>query len=296
MAEEKKQTGLQKFNGFLENPRTQEYLQSILQDRKGLFVTNMASLVANNSLLQECLPQTIMYAGIKAVGLNLTLDSNLGYCYVIPFKDRKTNTTVATFQLGVKGLTQLAMRSGQFKCLNVGEVREGEIVDEDFLSGEIKLKKLQKNRNKAKIIGYFAYMELINGFKKTLYMTYEELLEHGKKYSQTYKQGFGLWKTDTEKMCEKTILKQLLNRYAPLSIEMETAMKADQAVITENGERYIDNEKNELHHEYTEFEESNKTEVVNVDKETGEIIKEEVAVEKTASKAKANAEVTDDGF
>jgi recombination protein RecT len=267
-------TGLQKFNGFMENPRTQEYLQSVLNERKGLFVTNMVSLVANNKTLQECQPATIMYAGIKAVGLNLTLDSNLGYCYVIPFKDNKTNTTVATFQVGVKGLVQLAMRSGQFKSLNVGDVREGEIIEEDFLSGEFKFKKLSVNRSKAKLVGFFAYMKLINGFEKTLYMTIDELKAHGLRYSQTYKRGFGLWRDDFEKMCEKTVLKQLLNRYAPLSIEMETAMKADQAVITENGEQYIDNDKNgepTPSEEYTNFEEVQET----VDTDTGEI-KEDV--------------------
>lgn len=267
-------TGLQKFNGFMENPRTQEYLQSVLNERKGMFVTNMVSLVANNSLLQECQPSTIMYAGIKAVGLNLALDSNLGYCYVLPYKDNKKKTTVATFQLGYKGYVQLAMRSGQFKCLNVGDVREGEIIDEDYLSGEIKFKKLAKGREKAKVIGYFAYMKLLNGFEKTLYMTVEELKEHGLKYSQTFKRGFGLWSDAFPSMCQKTVVKFLLNRYAPLSIEMETAMKADQAVITENGEQYIDNDKNgepTPSEEYTNFEEVQE----NVDTDTGEI-KEEV--------------------
>ena len=126
-------------------------------------------------------------------------------------------------------------------------------------------------------------MKLINGFEKTLYMTYEELLEHGKKYSQTYKQGFGLWKTDTDKMCQKTILKQLLNRYAPLSIEMETAMKADQAVITESGERYIDNENNNDVIDTTNFEEVTNEDPENVDKDTGEI-KEKKEVKKEEAK------------
>lgn len=256
--EENKQvvkTGLQKFNSFMENTRTQEYLQSVLNDRKSLFVTNMVSLVANNKSLQECQPASIMYAGIKAVGLNLSLDSNLGYCYVLPYKDNKNKTTVATFQVGVKGLVQLAMRSGQFKSLNVGDVREGEIVEEDFLSGEMKFKRLQKDRNKAKVVGYFAYMKLLNGFEKTLYMNVEDLKAHGLRYSQTFKRGFGLWADDFSKMAEKTVLKQLLNRYAPLSIEMETALKADQAVITETGEKYIDNPKRDNSEEYEDFEE-----------------------------------------
>lgn len=267
-------TGLQKFNVFMENTRTQEYLQSVLNDRKSLFVTNMVSLVANNKTLQECQPASIMYAGIKAVGLNLSLDSNLGYCYVIPFKDNKTKTTVAQFQVGVKGLVQLAMRSGQFKCLNVGDVREGEIIEEDFLSGEFKFKKLTVNRNKSKVIGYFAYMRLTNGFEKTLYMNVGDLKSHGLRYSQTYKRGYGLWNDDFEKMCEKTVLKQLLNRYAPLSIEMETALKADQAVITETGEKYIDNPKQVNNVEYDDFEEvenvveDDKTDIKNENSDT----------------------------
>ena len=98
-------------------------------------------------------------------------------------------------------------------------------------------------------------MKLLNGFEKTLYMNVEDLKAHGLRYSQTFKRGFGLWADDFSKMAEKTVLKQLLNRYAPLSIEMETALRADQAVITENGEKYIDNPKRDNSEEYEDFEE-----------------------------------------
>ena len=245
----KPQTGLQKFNAMLENTRTQEYLTNVLGEKKHTFVSNMVALVSSNKALSECDPSTIMFSCLKATALSLPLDPSLGLAWVLPYKDNKNNTTVATFQLGAKAYIQLALRTAQYRKINVRDVREGEIVGEDFVSGEMQFKKLEKDRSNAPIIGYVAMFELINGFSKQLYMSVEELDAHAKRFSQTYRKGYGLW-SDKEMrpaMMEKTILKRLLSKYGVLSVEMEQAIKSDSAVLGENDAvRYIDNEENAI--------------------------------------------------
>lgn len=245
----KPQTGLQRFNAMLENTRTQEYLTNVLGEKKQTFVSNMVALVSSNKALSECDPSTIMFSCLKATALSLPLDPSLGLAWVLPYKDNKNNTTVATFQLGAKAYIQLALRTAQYRKINVRDVREGEIVGEDFVSGEMQFKKLEKDRSNAPIVGYVAMFELINGFSKQLYMSVEELDAHAKRFSQTYRKGYGLW-SDKEMrpaMMEKTILKRLLSKYGVLSVEMEQAIKSDSAVLGEdNSIRYIDNEENAI--------------------------------------------------
>ena len=245
----KPKTGLQKFNAMLENTRTQEYLTNVLGEKKQTFVSNMVALVSSNKALSECDPSTIMFSCLKATALSLPLDPSLGLAWVLPYKDNKNNTTVATFQLGAKAYIQLALRTAQYRKINVRDVREGEIVGEDFVSGEMQFKKLEKDRSNAPIIGYVAMFELINGFSKQLYMSVEELDAHAKRFSQTYRKGYGLW-SDKEMrpaMMEKTILKRLLSKYGVLSVEMEQAIKSDSAVLGENDAvRYIDNEEDAI--------------------------------------------------
>jgi len=235
-------SNLAQFNSTITNVRTQNYLTQVLGEKKSVFVNNITALVSNSASLQECDPLSVLYAGIKATALDLPLDPNLGFAYVIPFRDNKAGKTVAQFQLGYKAFIQLAMRSGQFKTINVREVKEGEIVNEDFVSGEIQFRILANNREDAKTVGYVAFFRLVNGFEKMIYMCNDKLERHGKKFSQTFKKGYGLWKDDFESMARKTVLKMLLSRYAPLSVEMQTAIKSDQAVISEKGEIYVDNQ------------------------------------------------------
>ena len=245
----KPQTGLQKFNAMLENTRTQEYLTNVLGEKKQTFVSNMVALVSSNKALSECNPSTIMFSCLKATALGLPLDPSLGLAWVLPYRDNKNNTTVATFQLGAKAYIQLALRTAQYKKINVRDVREGEVVGEDFVCGDIQFKKLEKDRDNAKIVGYVAFFELINGFSKQLYMTVEELDAHAKRFSQTYRKGYGLWsdKETRGSMMEKTILKRLLSKYGVLSVEMEQAIKSDSAVLGENNSvRYIDNEEDAI--------------------------------------------------
>lgn len=233
---EKKPNGLVAFNRYLTNGKTSDYLSQVLGSRKETFVTNCVSLVSNNASLQDCAPNTVMYSAIKATSLGLPLDNNLGFAYVLPYRNNKTNTQEAQFQLGYKGFIQLAMRSGQFKTINATDVREGEIQNIDRLTGEIEFNWIQDSeREKSKVVGYVAYMKLNNGFEKSLYMSVDDLKKHGQKYSKSYNKSFSNWKQMFEAMAIKTVIKLLLSKYAPLSIQMQEAVKYDQAIIKGEG-------------------------------------------------------------
>ena len=238
---------LKAFNMFLANPRTQDYLTTVLAEKKASFVNNITALVSNNAMLQACKPDTLMFACLKATALDLPLDQSLGFAYVLPYKDNKTGVTSAQFQMGYKGFVQLALRTGQFKTLNATDVREGELVGKDFVTGELTFKEAE-NRESLPVIGYVGYFKLLNGFEKYLYMTMAEMKAHALRYSQTFKKGYGLWADDNmfDSMAKKTVIKLLISKYAPLSVEMRDAIKADQAVIQKPEEYdYVDNQEQE---------------------------------------------------
>lgn len=264
----------------------QTYLEDVLADKKASFVNNLTALVANNANLQACDPITLMYAGIKATALDLPLDPNLGFAYVIPYKNNKTGKTEAQFQIGYKGFIQLAIRSGQFKTLNVTDVREGEVKNCNLLTGEIEFNMLPK-REDLPIVGYASFFRLTNGFEKTLYITKGEMEQHANTYSQTYAskneytRKASKWTTDFDAMARKTAIKLLLSKYAPLSIDMQTAVTADQAVIDARGVRYEDNAP-----QMADAEEVEATELL-VDEETGEIIEKAPTAPPKTAKEKA---------
>lgn len=250
-----KTTGLKAFNQTIQNPNTQKYLESVLGERKGSFVNNLVALVANNANLQVCEPYTIMFAAMKATALNLPLDNSLGFAYVLPYKDNKKNITVAQFQLGYKGVKQLALRTAQFLKLNATEVREGEFVRRDRLSGDIifNFEDDAEKREKLPVIGYVSYFRLSSGFDSTLYMTKAEMEAHALRYSQTYRskdtkiKAASKWTTDFDAMALKTVTKLNLSKNAPLSVELADAIKADQAVMYKQDEySYMDNEQQEI--------------------------------------------------
>lgn len=283
-------TGLKKFNDVITKESTQSYLQKVLKDKAPSFVNNLTALVANNKMLQDCEPTTIMYAAIKATSLNLPFDANLGFAYVIPYRNNGAGVTEAQFQVGYKAFIQLAQRSGQIRTINVRDVREGEIIGEDFVSGELQFKALPSGeREKAKVVGYVGFFELVTGFRKMSYWSVERIQEHAKKYSQTFRKGNGVWADNFDAMAKKTVLKEMLSKYAPLSVDMQNAIKADQAIFTGNEEsKYVDN---------TESYDDLQAEVANnVDKNQGkqkvnasammaeEVPYEEVQAEKPKSK------------
>lgn len=240
---------LKLFNETLSNPRTQSYLESVLATKKNSFVNNISSLVANNATLQACQPLSVIYAGIKATALDLPLNPNLGFAYVIPYANRKSGITEAQFQIGYKGFIQLAIRSGKYRTINVTEIKAGELKDFDLLAGEMKFEALPA-REKLPTVGYAAFIRLTNGFEKTLYMTKEEVEAHAYEYSQTYKadkdKGWtsSQWSKHFDAMARKTVLKRLLSGFGILSVEMQQAITADQAVFnsTDGAPRYADND------------------------------------------------------
>lgn len=241
-------SNLKSFNQMIVNPNTQQYLQNVLGERRGEFVNNLVALVANNRQLQECEPTTLMFAALKATALRLPLDPNLAQAHVIPYRNNKTRTVEAQFQMGWRGFVQLAIRSGQFSTINVTDIREGELQGYDLITGEMQVKALPDREN-LPIVGYMAFFRLNNGFTKSLYMTAGEVEQHAKRYSQTYNskteyiRKSSKWTTDFDAMARKTVLKLLLNRFAPLSVDMQQAVVADQAVLRGRDKfDYVDNE------------------------------------------------------
>lgn len=205
------------------------------------FIAEISTVVSQNYQLQECDPATILSAGLLAQTLKLPLSPTLGFAYILPFKNKKTGVSKATFQIGYKGIIQLAQRSGQFERLGVREVHEGEYTGQDEFGDD--LFKFSHEFDEKPVVGYFAYFQLLNGFKKTMYWTVEQCKSHAKKYSRSYgnDKGTDLWTDNFDLMASKTVLKLLLNRYAPLSVELQKAVMADQAIIKENGNfEYVD--------------------------------------------------------
>lgn len=207
--------------------------QELLGKRSTSFITSVLQIVASNDLLKTADPSSIYQSAAVAATLDLPLNNNLGFAYIVPFNSRQKDGSfkqVAQFQLGYKGFIQLAQRTGLFKELDAKPVYEGQIIEDNSMRG-YHFKWSEKKSTK--LIGYVAWFCLLNGFEAMLYMPVEDLSKHGKKYSQTFKKGFGLWSDDFEGMCRKTVIKLLLSRFAPLSIDtqMQRAIIADQAVI-----------------------------------------------------------------
>lgn len=244
---EQKNTGLNLQNKvsvktLLEQEAVKNKIKELLKNKEQTFVTSLLSITNSNPKLNECEPNTVLMAALTATSLDLPINQNLGYAYIIPYKNNTTGTMVAQFQVGYKGLIQLAQRSGVFKTLNVTDIRQGEIKSNNIMTGEIELNFIQ-DRNELPVVGYLAYFKLTNGFEKILYMTVEELQKHGAKFSKTFNRSDSKWKTDFDSMAEKTVMKLLLNRFAPLSVEMTKAVESDQAVIRDIDKvEYIDND------------------------------------------------------
>ena len=221
---------------LLERQDIQGKFKTILREKAAGFTANLAVMVSNSEALKKCDPYTIVSAAVVSASLDLALDPNLGFAAVVPYGDK------ATFQIMYKGIIQLAMRSGQYKTINVTEVYDGELISSNRITGEYVFDTTQKKSEK--VIGYAAYFKLLNGFEKTEYWTVDKVDKHGKRFSQTYKKGYGLWKEDFESMARKTVLKNLLSKWGILSIEMQRAIKFDRGVVVdeETGEvEYLDN-------------------------------------------------------
>lgn len=210
-------------------------------------ITAIVSATTSNSALQDCTNQSILSAALVGEGLKLSPSPQLGHYYMVPFSNRKLGVVEAQFQLGYKGYIQLALRSGQYKKLNVVAIKEGELVHFDPLNEEIGVNLIQDElvRENTPTQGYYAMFEYINGFKKAMYWSKEKMESHAMKYSKGYqaKKGYTFWEKDFDGMAFKTMLRQLISKWGVMSIEMQTAMESDMAVIRDDGSKsYVDNE------------------------------------------------------
>lgn len=220
-------------------------IQETLGRKSPQFIASVASLVNSNPAIAECEQKSILSSCLVAAALDLPINQNLGFAYIIPYNNRNKGVKEAQFQMGYRGFIQLAMRSGQFKTINVTEVREGELRENNRLTGKMDFKWAEDGRNTLRPVGYVAYMELINGFRKQLYMTVEELRQHAERYSQSYKRNssaMNIWRDEFDVMAKKTVIKLLLSKYAPMNIDMQKATLADQAIIDGDQYHYPDND------------------------------------------------------
>jgi len=238
---------------FFESANVQNKIKELVGKNAATFATSVMQIANSNSMLKTADPMSIFNAACMAATLNLPLQNGLGFAYIVPFRNNKEKKTEAQFQIGYKGFIQLAQRSGQFKRLVALPVYKKQLIKKDFINGfEFDWEKEPEEGELP--IGYYAYFKLMNEFSAELYMTHEEINAHAKKYSQTYrtyldKKAKGqwaqsVWAENFEAMALKTVTKLLLSKQAPLSVEMQQAVLADQAVVkdVENQEfNYTDN-------------------------------------------------------
>ena len=217
---------------LLASPAIIKRLEEIIGKNTGSFCASLIQISNSNALLQRAEPNTVISAAIVAATLNLPINNALGFAYIVPFNNSKAGVVEAQFQIGYKGLIQLAMRSGQIKRLVTTEIYANQIISRNPIKGYEFDFDIQPEKHEP-AVGYYAYMELVNGFIAEAYMSVEDVQAHAARYSQTYKKGYGVWKDNFDEMAKKTVMKQLLSKYAPMSIELQRATLADQSVIHE---------------------------------------------------------------
>ena len=223
----------------------------ILGKNSNAFISSIISATKNNSGLADCEPYSVISSAIMAATLNLPIQSNLGFAYIVPYnsKDERGNyVKVAQFQMGYKGYVQLALRTSQYLNINATEIYEGELISHNRITAEVEIDTTKKKSEK--VIGYVAYFKLVNGFEKMLYLTKEQVEKHGVKYSKSFNSKTSRWQMDFDSMALKTVLKLLLSKYGILSVDMQTAITIDQSVIKDTETldvEYVDvNEREEV--------------------------------------------------
>lgn len=215
--------------------------KSLGGEKSNKLIADLLAVAANNPAIQSCDFQTVTSAGMMASALNLPLSPQLGYCYVVPFKDRKNGRTVGTFVLGYKGYIQLAERTGVYKRITVLEIKEGEFKSYNPMTEELKAEINEDNeeRDAETTVGYYAAFELLNGFTKTMYWSKKKMEAHAKKYSAGYaadvkdKTTFSFWARSFDDMAKKTMLRQLIGKWGIMSTDMQKAFEADSAEDSE---------------------------------------------------------------
>lgn len=249
---------------YLTSPAVRENITNVLgKDHVDSFVADVVACVQNNNALADCTNKSVFSAALLSKSINLPLTPQLGYAYLVPYNNKKQRNgkTVyekeATFQMGWKGYLQLALRSQNYKKLLATDVRKGEISGYNPFDDKYEITPLDFEKRTAKddkgnylipIIGYYAKMEMVNGFTKEMYMSHEDMLDFAKKYSKAYRDDlnkhttYSFWTTKFDDMAKKTMLRQLLGKWGLLTAELEKAYINDMAVIDENGNvDYVDN-------------------------------------------------------
>ncbi len=248
----------------LQGPAIQKAVQARLGEKSGVFMTSLLDVIGEDQALMQCDPNLITKQALKAAGLDLPLNRNLGFAYVLAYKNK--GVYEPTFQMGYKGYIQLAIRTGLYKNLNAGTVYEGEVIEDDKIWGTLKI---TGKPTSEKVLGYFASFKLINGFEKALFWSKDKVIRHAERFSKSYNSKFSPWTTDFDSMAKKTLILQLIPKYGPMSVEMSEAMKEDKGDFSEYNQNG-----SELH-----FEAAPEKEVIDIpgDDGPGEMSEEEKA-------------------
>lgn len=232
------------FSMFMQQDSIKSMINNVIGGKNAdRFITSIVSAVSQNGELQKCEQSSILSCALLGAGLNLTPSPQLGQFYMVPFKDNKTGTSKAQFILGYKGYIQLAIRSGYYKKMIVLAIKEGELKNYDALNEEIEVELIadEVKRENAKTIGYYSMFEYSNGFRKAIYWSRAKMEQHAITYSKGYaaKKGYTFWEKDFNSMAYKTLLRHLISRWGIMSIEMQSAIEADNKGINKDGS-YID--------------------------------------------------------
>lgn len=201
---------------FFNAPKVQQQFDNVLKGSGKEFATSILTIIQTNNQLRQATNESILTSAMKAATLKLPIEPSLGYAYIVAYGRQ------AQFQLGYKGLIQLAQRSGKYKSINSGVVYKSQFISYNPLFEELEIDFTQPQDE---VVGYFAAFKLLNGFEKVTYWTKEQAYAHGKRFSKTFNNG--PWKSDFDAMAQKTVLKQIISKYGPLSVEMEKALIDD---------------------------------------------------------------------
>ncbi len=251
-----------KFSLAIQSDGYKKLINNTLGDSKraAKFIAAISSAVATNASLQQCDAGSILSGALLGEALNLSPSPQLGQYYLVPYDKKQYNQQTKTweviesnaqFQLGYKGYIQLAIRSGQYKDIDVIEVREGEYKGRDRITGKHQFEFIEDEveRENKEIIGYMAYFEYLNGFYKNLYWSKEKMQKHALEYSQAYASdvkkntNYSFWSKDFNGMAFKTMLRQLISKWGVMSIDMQEALTKDMSVVKDDGTYdYIDNQ------------------------------------------------------
>lgn len=243
LAPRTQKTGL---TAYLTQDAVKDQINKVVGGKNGTrFISSIVSAVQATPALQECTNSSILSAALLGESLNLSPSPQLGQYYMVPYDNRSKGAKEAQFQLGYKGYIQLATRSSQYKKLNVLSIKEGELIRFDPLNEEIEVNLIQddEQREAAPTIGYYAMFEYTNGFRKAMYWSRAKMEVHAKKYSPGYKRdlekgtSWTFWAKDFDAMAYKTMLRQLISKWGIMSIDLQTAVDSDMAVIHEDGSK-----------------------------------------------------------